>query len=381
MKMGDFGMLLLVILIGGVIGGGTNIVAIRMLFRPYRAWYIGKKQVPFTPGLIPKRRGEIADNLGMLVEDHLVTPEGMKEKLAEGFLVEEVEKRLQQAVREMMEEERTLDEWVEHHIGRKDQLHDLRINIEKGLTAKVYELFEQYKHRPVREWLPPSWNTAVEERIPVIVEQISWKGAEYVDSIEGREKIDTMLTQYLQSKGNFSSFVGRLTHRFSLSDTIARELVRFLKDADTKKLMEELLLKEWRETTARSPDYFLSEDKLNEQISLLTSALVGRAPVVGEWSRPLSAWSGRYEEFLNSKVIPSILSTASMILSKYIKSIMKHIGIRDLVTREVNTFPLARLEEMLLIIANRELKMIAVLGALIGAVVGLIQGVFLLFIW
>lgn len=379
--MGDFGMLLLVILIGGVIGGGTNIVAIRMLFRPYKAWYIGKRQLPFTPGLIPKRRGEIADNLGMLVEDHLVTPEGMKEKLADGLLVEEVEKRLQQAVREMMEEERTLDEWVEYHIGKKDQLHELRLNIERGLSAKVYELFEQYKERPVREWLPPSWNSAVEKRIPVIVEQISWKGAEYVDSYEGREKIDSMLTDYLQSKGNVSSFLGRLTHRFSLSDTIARELVRFLKDQDTKKLMEELLLKEWRETTARSPNYYLSEEKLNEQISLLTSTLVGRAPVIGEWSQPLAAWSGRYEEFLNQTVIPSIMSTASMMLSKYIKSIMKHIGIRDLVTREVNTFPLARLEEMLLIIANRELKMIAVLGALIGSVVGLIQGVILIFIW
>lgn len=47
-------------LVGAVIGGVTNDVAIRMLFRPYAAWRIGGLQVPLTPGLIPKERHQIA---------------------------------------------------------------------------------------------------------------------------------------------------------------------------------------------------------------------------------------------------------------------------------------------------------------------------------
>ena len=49
----------------------------KMLFRPHRPIYFGKFQVPFTPGLIPKRRDELAVQLGKMVVEHLLTPEGI----------------------------------------------------------------------------------------------------------------------------------------------------------------------------------------------------------------------------------------------------------------------------------------------------------------
>lgn len=35
--------------LAGIIGLVTNIIAISMLFRPYKTLYIGKKKVPLTP--------------------------------------------------------------------------------------------------------------------------------------------------------------------------------------------------------------------------------------------------------------------------------------------------------------------------------------------
>ncbi|MGA9231226.1 MAG: DUF445 family protein, partial [Exiguobacterium oxidotolerans] len=55
------------IVLGATIGAVTNHLAIRMLFRPLEAKYIGKYRIPFTPGLIPKRRDELAANLGRTV--------------------------------------------------------------------------------------------------------------------------------------------------------------------------------------------------------------------------------------------------------------------------------------------------------------------------
>lgn len=379
--MGDWGVLLMIILIGGVIGGGTNIVAIRMLFRPYKPMLIGNYRIPFTPGLIPKRREEIAESLGKLVEDHLVTPEGMQQKLAEGVLLEEIEGRLKQGVKDLLEDERTLDEWMEIHLGKKDQLHSFRESIETGLNKKMVELFSEYKHRPFEEWMPVSWQEAAEAQLPKLSKQISMKGAEYVASQEGRDQIDYLLTQYLKSKGNVSQFFSRFAQRFSLADTVARELVRFLADEETHQILTDLMKKEIDQIMATAPDQYVTDEKLNEQLEAFSKTVIGKTPVIGEWNAPIAAWSGKYEELLNQTVIPAAMGSASMILSKYIKSIMKQIGIRDLVTKEVNTFPLARLEEMLLVIAKRELKMIAVLGAVIGAFVGLIQGVFLIFIW
>ncbi len=63
-------------LLGAVIGYVTNYIAIRMLFRPLRAWRIlGGIRLPLTPGIIPsKRGGELAVKMGgEMVGDHLLT--------------------------------------------------------------------------------------------------------------------------------------------------------------------------------------------------------------------------------------------------------------------------------------------------------------------
>ncbi len=80
--------LILSIVIGAIIGAVTNEFAIRMLFRPYRPWKIGKWQVPFTPGLIPKRREELAVQLGQMVENYLFTAKGLKEFIENADLEE-----------------------------------------------------------------------------------------------------------------------------------------------------------------------------------------------------------------------------------------------------------------------------------------------------
>ncbi len=61
-------------LVGAAIGYLTNTIAIRMLFRPLRPWRVFGLRVPLTPGVIPSRRRQLADNIGSMVGDHLLTP-------------------------------------------------------------------------------------------------------------------------------------------------------------------------------------------------------------------------------------------------------------------------------------------------------------------
>lgn len=58
--------------IGGLIGLITNSLAIKMLFRPHRAVYIGRFHVPFTPGLIPKEKERIASAIGEVISKYLL---------------------------------------------------------------------------------------------------------------------------------------------------------------------------------------------------------------------------------------------------------------------------------------------------------------------
>ncbi|MFZ5641240.1 MAG: DUF445 domain-containing protein [Bacillota bacterium] len=66
--------LLLIPVISALIGWLTNIVAIRMLFRPYRP-----VKIPFInyalQGVFPKRQPELAKNLGRVVEEQLLCAE------------------------------------------------------------------------------------------------------------------------------------------------------------------------------------------------------------------------------------------------------------------------------------------------------------------
>jgi uncharacterized membrane protein YheB (UPF0754 family) len=70
---------------GGIIGYFTNDLAINMLFRPYKAIYIGKRKLPFTPGLIPSSQERLAQKVSDTIMGSLLTPTELQ-KLAQRLL-------------------------------------------------------------------------------------------------------------------------------------------------------------------------------------------------------------------------------------------------------------------------------------------------------
>ena len=57
-----------------------------MLFRPYREWRLLGVRLPFTPGIIPRQRYKLAENIGQMVSDELLTEETLKQQVrSEGF--------------------------------------------------------------------------------------------------------------------------------------------------------------------------------------------------------------------------------------------------------------------------------------------------------
>ncbi|OHB29420.1 MAG: hypothetical protein A2X84_00365 [Desulfuromonadaceae bacterium GWC2_58_13] len=73
-------------LLGALIGYVTNYIAIRMLFRPLHPWRIFGLRLPLTPGIIPSKRGELAEKMGDMVGSHLLTSEDVGRALEkEGF--------------------------------------------------------------------------------------------------------------------------------------------------------------------------------------------------------------------------------------------------------------------------------------------------------
>ncbi|PSB32937.1 DUF445 domain-containing protein [Stenomitos frigidus] len=81
-------------IVGGIIGYFTNDIAIKMLFRPYTARYIGGRRIPFTPGLIPRNQERLAKRISDTIMGSLLTPEELQ-KLAKRLLETE---RVQAAI-------------------------------------------------------------------------------------------------------------------------------------------------------------------------------------------------------------------------------------------------------------------------------------------
>jgi len=138
-------------IIGAIIGYVTNAIAIKMLFRPLYPVKIGKLQVPFTPGILPRERHKLADNIGRMVEKELLTEEIIRRRLAQDDVVEAVKQGVATATQQLLDTEfqqdSTLARETIHFIVQI--IHNPRfINSIESILDK---LLEQLQHRTISD--------------------------------------------------------------------------------------------------------------------------------------------------------------------------------------------------------------------------------------
>ena len=122
--------------VGGVIGYFTNYIAIKMLFHPRKPVKIGNHTLPFTPGIIPKRKDLLARAIGETVAEKVFT----KEDIQEIFLSEKMKKTAAASVWQALygpEGDRTAAE-LALGIMSREELEDRKEQIEKAVYKKIY---------------------------------------------------------------------------------------------------------------------------------------------------------------------------------------------------------------------------------------------------
>ena len=118
---------------GTIIGFGTNYIAVKMLFRPYKAVKIGKFSLPFTPGVIPKRRTDIAKALGDTISKELFTNNDIKKV----FLSDDVKSKvIDNIILNIKNEDITIKELALKHLD-EEKYNKLKINIENIISEKI----------------------------------------------------------------------------------------------------------------------------------------------------------------------------------------------------------------------------------------------------
>ena len=93
------------VVMGTVIGYGTNYLAVKMMFRPKHPVKAFGKTLPFTPGVIPKQKAKLAGAIGNAVGNSLLTKDDIKEKLMGAELKESVTGKITEILSAQINEE------------------------------------------------------------------------------------------------------------------------------------------------------------------------------------------------------------------------------------------------------------------------------------
>ncbi|PEI45541.1 DUF445 domain-containing protein [Bacillus pseudomycoides] len=365
--------------LGAIIGGYTNHLAIKMLFRPHRPIYIGKFRVPFTPGLIPKRRDELAVQLGKMVVDHLLTPEGIGKKLTDENFQQELIQWGQVEIDKILVNEQSLREVLEKW-GLENVEGKTVQKIESMIVEKIDTFLSQYYTYTWEQALPSSVHEKVEQMIPNVASFILERGKSFFESEEGKERLAKMIDDFFASRGTLLNLVGMFLGNVSLVDRLQPEVIKFLGQEGTKQLLSDVLQKEWEKLKGREVkelDSFIEKETI---VKSILSTVKIEETVRGFFNQSVQKVCEPVREKVVQTMIPSLVKKGLAWGTNNTEQILKNLHLAEIVQQEVSTFSTERLEDLVLSITKSELKMITYLGALLGGTIGLIQGIVLLFL-
>ena len=234
-------------LAGAVIGFITNVVAIRMLFRPLKEIRFLGLKLPFTPGILPKHRRRLAQNIGEMVERELLTPEILRlrlerediraliknavssfsEKILEktpGLLLEGREDILTQKITNALE---TLYPSVTRNFIDFLNSDEIRRELSARSQGFLTQIFLQLNALQRIVLTVGKYDSTLQEKMPVIIEK-------FIESIEGllrEDKIKDLLVNTVSSSfGGMISGHKNITEIFNISEDDKKELDNLLFD-------------------------------------------------------------------------------------------------------------------------------------------------------
>ncbi|WP_312124348.1 DUF445 domain-containing protein [Lysinibacillus boronitolerans] len=373
--------LLFMAFIGAAIGGVTNHLAIKMLFRPYKAIYIKNWRLPFTPGLIPKRRDELAKQLGLTVVNYLLTPETFRKKFFSKDIQDKVEHFVQSKVEEtIFTNDKTIQDWL-----NLAGFSHMPATIEQKVEAIVEGQFSSVKNtlstKSIRTLLSEDIQNTIDAKIPVAVQHILEKGEDYFLSPEGEMTIKAMIDDFLSSKGSLGGMINMfLGDSASLVGKVQRELVKFLQAPGTTTLLTKIFSQEWEKFKDRPAMDFLQDVQFDPILSKLQVYVKEQLAISERLNQPISYYWPEGNEWAKYTVIPQVIEKAFVKAEEKLEDVLKRLNLQEVVREQVDSFPVEKLEELVLGISKREFKMITVLGAVLGGLIGIVQGLIVYFI-
>ncbi len=394
--------------LGGIIGYFTNDIAIKMLFRPYRAIYIAGRKVPFTPGLIPRNQERLAKNISNTIMGSLLTP-GELQNLARRLLqTERVQSAilwlLQLAIEQIKVEKNEKSAKIVAGILRDllgeslPRLLKVLARREDFLEAQINQIFDQVllelqlseeQSKRLADWLlqvvlPPDVlrqaiiDFLTDRTIQTIDESFREKTSGtywVVANLFGlRNTLTRLRTFCLDEKDATNARLEELIQVLQISDRLKRVLL----DLSLQNLPIGTV-RQLRKTTRESVRHYIQAsgsdllqgltDSVNwENIATLLLNRLSASPVLSSSLEVVSQELAKILERYLEKDLEKIVAQVIPILS-----------IDQVIVDRVKSTSPADLEAAIEGIVKNELQAIVTLGGVLGFIIGLLQVGFLIF--
>ena len=312
-------------LLGGVIGYITNDIAIRMLFRPHTAKYVFGIHIPFTPGIIPKEKGRIAEAIGDVISENLMNKEVLEKYLLSEDMIGKIRSAVEEFITTQQQNQETVACFLGHYLS-KEEIETVAQNINQSITKQTYEKLA---------------DSAVGEKVAHIA----------IDHVAQKLTIDGA-QELLSGIGGALGGLGGMAAGLFGGNIVAKFLGMLREPAE----------------------HFLAKNintMLQDNGEEIVSNMIG-GEVDSFLNKPVCKLLEGHEEQL-MQAVNTIESIYRSIITEHLPKILQSIDISKIVRERINEMDVNETEKLIFQVMDKELKAIVWLGALLGMVMGSIN--------
>ncbi|SMP07232.1 Uncharacterized membrane protein YheB, UPF0754 family [Desulfurobacterium pacificum] len=372
---------------GGIIGYFTNYVAIKMLFRPVKPYYLFGRKLPLTPGLIPSKREKLAEAIAKVVKENLITEEVVKKRLNEEKIYLSLKELIERFIDRFSENsEEYFQEFLAHIDNKPFKEFGNFPQIEESLKTFMDSIFRSLEGKTLNELIPSSLKRDLESFIDKKSEEI----ASYIVQLVKDKEFESIVYSFIDSAlerllahvpflpQNFKSSVAE-----KLGDAIVKNLRSLADDPALQSKISKLVWKKFQsvlntkiDTNSRAFTEFRSflNSLLDKYLNVLSEKTINDLPVLKEKILPhLYTLTVRFIQSEKETISSMAAEKLLKIIEEELPVILESIDIESMVKERVNALPVEEVEGLILKLINEELNYITLLGGVLGFIIGLFQ--------
>lgn len=370
--------ILLMAIIGAMIGGLTNTLAIKMLFRPYKAKYFLGKRLPFTPGVIPLRRDEASTKLGEIITGHLLTPEVFERKLrspeTDKLIMHFVDRQI-----ETIETERLTPSYFLERLslGLTDKIV---VSFNEEISGKVTEEGMKLYERNIDDIMPADALHAIDKKVAHLAHDINDTLVQYISSEKGYADIYMMVDEFTENRGRLARSLKYIMSKESLTERIQSELLKLISQEKMIDIETRVIESEYMKLKQSSLEELISTADRDNVINSIIKVLQDKINIREILNTPITDFNKELFERFKEKGKYKLKDDFITYFGKNMGKIINKLQLAEVIKKQIDSFEVAHLESLVLDVANKEFKMITLLGYVLGGIIGIFQGVLVLFL-